>query len=166
MLIQSPPEWLPGDSHRIWKLDAPAYGLNDAPVAFHRSLTRYLVNATDSLKAVDLRVETSKFDPCLLFVFQKNSKAVGVITTRIDDLLGCGGTDVLPRMEKFSSIRFGQVKVQKDDFAHIGMEVLQGEDGSVEITQKTFTDSLCPIATSPSLWRDRNRALTDEELQT
>ena len=36
--LESPPEWLPGDSRRIWKLNAPAYGLNDAPVAFHRSL--------------------------------------------------------------------------------------------------------------------------------
>ena len=64
------------------------------------------------------------------------------------------------------SIRFGPLKVQKDDFTHICMEVLRGEDGSVEITQKTFTDLLCPIATSPSLRRVRNRALTDEELQT
>ena len=33
------------------------------------------------------------------------------------------------------------------------------------ITQKTFTDVLCPVATSPSLWEDRNRPLGDEELQ-
>ena len=90
MFIQSPREWIPGDSRRIWKLNAPAYGLNDAPVAFHRSLKRYLVDANDSLKAVDLRVETSTFDPCLFFVFQRSGKAVGVITTHIDDLLGCG----------------------------------------------------------------------------
>ena len=62
MFIQSPPEWLPGDSRRIWKLNAPAYGLRDALVALQRSLKRYLVNSTDSLQAVDLRVETSKFD--------------------------------------------------------------------------------------------------------
>ena len=86
---------------------------------------------------------------------------MGVITSHIDDLLGCGEKDVLPKMEKYLSIRFGLVKAQKDDFPHIGMGVLQGEDGSVEITQKTFTDLLDPIATSPSLWRDRNRALTD-----
>ena len=100
MCISNPRfEWLPGDSHRIWKLNAPAYGLNDAPVAFHRSLKRYLVNATDSLRAADLRLETFKFDPCLFFVFQRSGKAVGVIATHIDDLLGCGEKDVLPKME-------------------------------------------------------------------
>ena len=55
--------------------------------------------------------------------------------------------------------------MQKDNFTHIAIDVLQKDDGSVELTQKTFTDLLRPIATSPSLWRDRNRALSDEELQ-
>ena len=89
-----------------------------------------------------------------------------VITTHIEDLLSCGEKDVFPKMGEYLPIRFGLVKVQKDDFAHTGMEVLQGEDGSAEVTQETFTDLLCPIATSPSLWRDRNRALTDEGFQT
>ena len=86
--------------------------------------------------------------------------------TRIDDLLGCGERGVLQRRGKFLSTRFGLVKVQKDNFTHIGMDVLQKTDGSVEITQKTFTDLLRPIAQSPSLWRDRNRALSDGELKT
>ena len=147
-------------------MNAPAYRLNDAPVAPHRFLERYLVNANDSLEAVDLRIEASKFDPCLSLVFQRSGNAVGVITTHIADLLGCGGKDVLPRMRKYLSNRFGLLEVQKDDFARIGMEALQGKDGSVEITQETSTDLLDPTATSPSLRRDRNRALTDEELQT
>ena len=45
------------------------------------------------------------------------------------------------------------------------MDLLRRDDGSVEITQQTSTDLLRPIATPPSLWRDRNRALSDEELQ-
>ena len=140
--------------------------MNDAPAAFHRSLKRYLVNETDSLKAVDLRAEVSKFGHCLFFVFRRSGLAVGVITTHIDDLLGCGERDILQKMGKFLSTRFGPAKVQRDNFTHIGMDVLQKNDGSAEIAQKTFTDLLCPIATSPSLWRDRNRALSDEELQT
>ena len=72
--IQSPPEWLPGDSRRIWKLNAPAYDLNDAPVAFHRPLSRYLVYRTDSLEAVGLWKEPSKFDPCLSSVPRKRPR--------------------------------------------------------------------------------------------
>ena len=40
VFMQSPPEWCPGDIRRIWKLNAPAYGLIDAPAASHRSLKR------------------------------------------------------------------------------------------------------------------------------
>ena len=79
-----------------------------------------------------------------------------VITTHIDAFLGCGEPGNLQKMEEFLSTRLGQVKVQKDNFTHSGMDVLQKDGGSVEIAQRTFTDLLRPIATSPSLWRDRN----------
>ena len=38
-------EWAPKDGRRVWKLRAPAYGLNDAPVAFHRPLPKNLVDS-------------------------------------------------------------------------------------------------------------------------
>ena len=37
--------------------------------------------------------------------------------------------------------------------------------GQLNKTQKNFTDLLCTIATSPSLWRDRNKLLSDVEPQ-
>ena len=146
-------------------MNAPAYGLTDAPAALHRFLKRYLENEADSLKAADLPIEASKLDPRLFPVYCRSGLSVGVMTTHIGDLLGCGDLDITQGMEKFFSTRFGQVKVQEDNFAHIGMDVLQKDDGSVEITRKPFTDLLRPVATSPSLWRDGNRALGDEELQ-
>ena len=165
VFIQSPPEWLPGDSRRAWKLNAPAYGLNDAPVAFHRSLKRYLVNDADPLQAADFRLEASKFDPCPFFVYRGSGPAVGVIATHIDVLFGCGERDILQRLEKFLAARFGPVKVQKDNFTQIGMDILQKAGGSAEIAQENFPDLLCPEAASPSFWEDRTRPLSDEELQ-
>ena len=64
---------------------------------------------------------------------------------------------MLQKMETFPTARFGPAKVQKDNFTRIGMDVLQKAGGSAEITQKNFTDVLRLIATSPSLWRDRNK---------
>ena len=32
--LHAPPEWCPMNPNRVWKLNTPAYGLNDAPVAF------------------------------------------------------------------------------------------------------------------------------------
>ena len=145
-------------------MNAVAYGLNEAPGAVYRPLKRYLVNGTDSVEAVDLRMEASKFDPCLSLAYCRSGLAVGGITTHIDDLLGCGEQDILQRMEKFLSARFGRVKEQKDTFTQIGLDVRQKDEGSVEIALKTFADLLRPIATSPTLWRDRYRALSDEEL--
>ena len=61
------------------------------------------------------------------------------------------------KCEFFVTTRLGAVKVRKDNATHIGMDVFQKDDGSAEITQKNFTDVLRLIATSPSLWRDRNK---------
>ena len=41
--LQAPREWCPRTLSRIWRLNAPAYGLNDAPVEFHKTLKRYMV---------------------------------------------------------------------------------------------------------------------------
>ena len=95
---------------------------------------------------------------------RSSGSAGGVIATHIDDLLGCCEHVVLQRMQKFLAARFAPVKVQKDNFTHIGMDIIQNADGSAEITQKNFTDSLCLIATPPSPWKDRNRPLSPEEL--
>ena len=106
VFIKSPPEWLPGDSRRVWILNAPAYGSDDAPVAFHRSLKRYLVNDADSLKAADFWLEASKFDPCFFLEYRRGGSAAGVIATHIDDLLGCGEQDSSHKMEFFRNDSF------------------------------------------------------------
>ena len=93
--LQAPPEWCPRLPSRIWRLNAPAYGLNDAPVEFHKTLKRYLVKAEESLKLVGLRFEPSKSDPCLFTVFTADSTAVGAFSTHIDDILGRGAPGVL-----------------------------------------------------------------------
>ena len=163
--FQSPPERVTGDSRRVWKLNAPANGFNGATVAFRRILKRFLVASKGSPKFVDLQLGASKFDPCLSFVYRRSGPSGGVITTHIDDLLGCGWKDLLEKMERVSASRFGSVKVQRDYFAHIGMDILQMADGPAGPTQLEFTNSLRPIATSPSQWREGTRPLNGEGLQ-
>ena len=44
VFLHAPEGWNPSCCEGVWKPKAPAYGLNDAPVAFHRSLkNRYLI---------------------------------------------------------------------------------------------------------------------------
>ena len=46
---------------------------------------------------------------------------------------------------------------------HVGMELAQKADFSVELTQAEFTRQLKLLATSPALWKRRQSALSDEE---
>ena len=69
VFLQAPDEWNPETECRVWKLKAPAYGLNDAPAAFHRSLKKHLLNKTLSMESTGLYCVGSPFDPCLFFTF-------------------------------------------------------------------------------------------------
>ena len=61
VFLQAPEEWGPSRSEGARKLKAPAYGLHDAPVAFHRSLKQYLLNSEASMQNVGLRCQASSF---------------------------------------------------------------------------------------------------------
>ena len=91
--LRAPRQWNSKDTRRVWKLRAPARGLEDAPVASRRSLREYLVNFAESLCSVGLRFEVSSFGPCVYFIFRKSVGAVGVIATNFDDIPGCGEPD-------------------------------------------------------------------------
>ena len=160
--LQAPAEWEPSDPRGFCKLNAPTYGLNDAPAAFHRTLQKYLTNSDASIKAVGLIYTVSSFDPCLYFIYDQSNVAAGVFTTHIDDILGCGVPGILERTRQFLQKRFGGLKLQESDFVHVGMELSQGSDFSVRLTQLAFTGNLLPMDTSPILWADRQKPLDDE----
>ena len=110
---------------RVWELKAPAYGLNDAPVACRRSLKRHLLNKEQSMKKVGLFCVSSTFDPCLFYIFNGKGPAVGVFATHIDDILGCGEPGVMDKLRQFSELRFGKLKVQEKQSVHVGLELAQ-----------------------------------------
>ena len=91
-------------------MEAPADGLNDAPVAFRRSLKRHLLNAEASLKCLSPRCQASTLDLCLFFVFRTAGSSVGAPTTHIDDIFGRGESDVLAEMRSFLVRHFGELK--------------------------------------------------------
>ena len=146
----------------MWRLNAPAYGLNDAPVEFRKTLKRYLVKSQESLQLVGLRFETSTLDPCLYAVFNNEGEAVGVFSTHIDDILGCGVPGVLERTRHYLEHRFGALKVQVNAFVHVGMELVQRQDFSVTLTQADFTNQLQPLETSTALRKRRQHRLTGD----
>ena len=88
---------------------------------------------------------------------------MGVFSTHIDEILGCGAPGVLERTRHFLERRFGALKVQENAFVHVGMELAQRQDFSVTLTQADFTRQLQPLETSTALGTRRQRPLTDDE---
>ena len=120
----APMDWDPACTTRARKLKAPAYGLHDAPVAFHRSPKRHVLTSELSMKSVGLRRQASTFDPCVFFVFRDQWQAVGALATHIDDISGRGEPDVLTKIRHFLEKRFGTMKLQEDSFVRVGIELV------------------------------------------
>ena len=92
-----------------------------------------------------LRRKASTFDPCSFFVFRDQGQAVGAFTTHIDDILGCGEPDVLPKIRGFSEQRFGAMKLQENSSVHASVGLNQEANFSATLTQADFTKNLRPF---------------------
>ena len=94
----------------------------------------------------------SAFDPCLFFVFRDHGQAMGAFTTHIDDILGCGAPDVLPKIRPFSEHSFGAINLQETPFVHFGVELNEEANFPATLTQEEQTN---PV--QPPLQRKRNK---------
>ena len=163
--LRAPCDWNSEDFRRVWNLRAPAYKLNDAPAAFHRSLRKYLVNSVDLPAAVGLRFDVSSFVPRLYFVFRKMGSAVGAFATHTDDISGFREYDLLAKVRGFLVKRFGGMQVQEGSFVHVGMKLAQEEDFSVTLTQAAPTEKVKLLPTPPELWEGRKERLSMEYIK-
>ena len=106
-------------ANRARKLKAPAYGLNGAPVAFHRPLEGHLLNPGNVSR-------NGTLTPA--FVFRGTGSAARVFTTRIDDIVGCGEPKGLIKIRQFLEQRSGELKRQDPSSFHAGMELAKKSD--------------------------------------
>ena len=113
--------WGPRGAHRIWKLQAPAYGLHDAPAAFRNALQRFLLRAEDSSALAALKFQVSTFGPRVYLVCRGSRSVAGTLTTHIDDVLGCGGPDTLLEARKYSARPYRGPKVSEQCREHVGL---------------------------------------------
>ena len=68
--IRAPVEWNPAGTHCLWKLNAPLYGLKDAPAALRKTPRRYLLRSETSPDCVGLKFQASSFGPRLSRIFR------------------------------------------------------------------------------------------------
>ena len=156
--MRAPPEWEPSNACRFSELrlndapvaafrnyfGSPAYCLNDAPAASHRSRRRHLVHSDPSMPRVGLQFTTLPFDPSLYFVIRKEGWGVGAFITHIDELSGCGKPGVLERTQVFSQARFRTLELQESSFAPVGAELPRGKNHSARFTRPSSRLSWLP----------------------
>ena len=96
-----------------------------------------------------LKFRVSTFGPRLYFVSRANGGAVGVSTTHIDDIAGCGLRALSHSVRKYVERRVGDLKVRKEKFAHVRLELNQAADFWAQLTSEQFADAPNPIPTAP-----------------
>ena len=105
VFLHAPEEWDPACSTRVWELKAPAYGLNDAPVAFRRSLKRHLSNSELPAKSVGIRCQVSPSD------FGVRSPAAEVLAAHRNDFSGWGEPGALATLRHFSGATIRRTQI-------------------------------------------------------
>ena len=94
---RAPLEWTPQGSQGFWKPRDPAYGLDDATVASEQP-SMGMMREKVPRKFVCLKPQACAFYPRLNSIRQAQGGAVGVVTTQIDDILGCGESGAVERV--------------------------------------------------------------------
>ena len=117
------------------------------------------------MERAGLRRQVMAFGPCLFFFCRKTGSAAGAFTTHIDDILGCGGPDTLPKIRECPEQRFGELELRESFIVHVGPDITQECDLSVTLTRDKFAQNLKPLPVSAQFWAARQRALSTEDVK-
>ena len=131
----------------------PAYGLNDAPLAWQMSLQETLEEGGGI---------QSLLDECLWHFKAPDGSLRGLVSTHVDDLAIASGEKFLMEQQKRLNDKYGSIKTQKTPFTHCGCQYSALPGGGYKIDQQSFVESLqCQEITNTG---DTSRPLTAEEL--
>ena len=70
------------------------------------------------------------------------------MTTRVDDILSRGESGIAGKATAYRAKRSGVAEIQDTASTHVGMDIAQSEDVSVEIARATSTDALQILPTA------------------
>ena len=113
---QSPCEGLNLPPGSLIQLIAPVYGLNDAPLRWHRTLTAWLIKQG---------YRKSLLEPCLYVHYAPGGSVDGLILIEVDDLaIGTKRMQEAEFQQKFhAAFRFG--KLEKREASNAGRRIRQ-----------------------------------------
>ena len=137
----------------ICQLLKGAYGRVDAPLLWHKELTKGLL---------ELGFIQSPFDPCLYMMINEVGNTIGMIGFHVDDGLFCGNKRFLEKIDALErKFPFGRKKTR--DFVFTGLHVQQRADYSIRVEQSQYVKDIAPITMNPSRRKEVEHEVTEDE---
>eukprot|EP00435_Cladocopium_sp_Y103_P048141 s730_g14.t1 len=132
----------------------PGFGLRDAPrlwlLALKKVLTRIGVTACQGDQQ--------------LFQLRKDGQLSLLMTIHVDDIKMCGRPETMSWVVKQLEEQFDSIKLEKNNFVHLGLQHTLCEDGSMEVSQTHYISELKPIPTDSLKVMPKDQPV-DEEFQ-
>ena len=132
LYAELPPEGVPGVHKRqLLRLHKTCYGLTDGPYAWYQHVSRILE---------ELGYQKSRADPCLFYLFDKNSEIEGIIGLATDDMIH-GGNDRHWKNMNWLRQSYQMGKFTTGSGMFTGKQIEVNNDGSMTIHQKNYIDN-------------------------
>ena len=141
-------------------LDGGAYGRIDAPYVWCQELRKALL---------DLGFQQSPFDPCLYTLSERDSTGLvhhrGILMgVHVDDGICGGDSEFHAALEKLRS-RFSFGSFEEKDFVFTGIHLHQWEEGSIEMDQGSYVESIEAIEIPRLRRKNPDSPVTESERQ-
>ena len=114
----------------------PGFGLRDAPRLWNKALKRVLAEIGLSSIQTDQQ----------LYVRHVSGSLVLILSVHVDDLKISGIAEEIKRALQILEKHFDQLKLEKDNFEHLGLKHTLNKDGSRTISQQHYVNELKPIS--------------------
>lgn len=145
------------DPTGLWLLLAPAYGLADSRRLWYRTNDEALLNNYDLVR--------SRYEPTLYFHKNDYGTLDFLLVFKVDNYLHCGKDQELAQFERFLQSHFKIGSLERDAFPVLGCELVQGPEGTINITQKARVASIdTNVLTTTTTKVDGDRLATPAEI--
>ena len=133
------------------QLIAPVYGLNDAPLRWHRTLTNWLIKQG---------YRKSLLEPCLYVHYAPGGSVDGLILIEVDDLAIAQTNAEADFQQRFqAAFRFG--KWEKREASYAGRRIRQRDQYVLVDQEKYILEKLHPISLQEKQQKDRRLSLDE-----
>ena len=130
VLVEPPPE--ANHQGKLWLLQKPLYGLNDAPRRWFLCVCKALI---------EKGCVQSKLDPSLFIYPESNGQTGGCLVVHVDDFLHAGNEDFREQIVEPIRLHFTAGKIESNNFLYIGLELYQSIN-SITLSQSDYVQKL------------------------